>query len=249
MVRDSKVAPAAHQPSKAELEEDVSIDATPEAAGVGRHARGGAAQRARDRQREWLRVFRWHFGKVVPILRLARSGTGTVLDVVESIEPMIRLKLEDGTLVRLKISVIEVMRMDEPGKDGKPTYNLNAANECGPLCLQRISWMIDISTALPASFSQGFLEGKIADTIRSFANLPAGWHYGTGTGAVHAAVDAALNVNSLLVDYGARNIEVFPDVDGGILVSGYRDRHTLEILCCPDGRMDLVYEVGDEICE
>ena len=30
MVRDSKVAPATHQPSKAELEEDVSIDATPE---------------------------------------------------------------------------------------------------------------------------------------------------------------------------------------------------------------------------
>ena len=31
MVRDSKVAPAAHQPSKAELEEDVRIDAAPEA--------------------------------------------------------------------------------------------------------------------------------------------------------------------------------------------------------------------------
>ena len=106
--------------------------------------------------------------------------------------------------------------------------------------------MIDISTAPPAS-SQGFLEGKIADTIRSFANLPDGWHYGTGTGAVHAAVEAALNVNSLLADYGARNIEVFPDVDGGILVSGYRDRKTLEILCCQDGRMDLVYEEYDEI--
>ena len=106
--------------------------------------------------------------------------------------------------------------------------------------------MIDISTAPPAS-SQGFLEGKIADTIRSFANLPDGWHYGIGTGAVHAAVEAALNVNSLLADYGARSIEVFPDVDGGILVSGYRDRQTLEILCCPDGRMDLVYEKDDEI--
>ena len=31
MDRDSKVDPAAHQPSKTELEEDVSIDATPEA--------------------------------------------------------------------------------------------------------------------------------------------------------------------------------------------------------------------------
>ena len=31
MDRDPKANPAAHQPSKAELEEDVSIDATPEA--------------------------------------------------------------------------------------------------------------------------------------------------------------------------------------------------------------------------
>ena len=31
MVRDPKADPAAHQPSKAELEEDVSIDTTPEA--------------------------------------------------------------------------------------------------------------------------------------------------------------------------------------------------------------------------
>ena len=31
MVRDSKVAPATHQPRNAELEEDVTIDATPEA--------------------------------------------------------------------------------------------------------------------------------------------------------------------------------------------------------------------------
>ena len=31
MDRDPKANPAAHQPSKAELEEDVSVDATPEA--------------------------------------------------------------------------------------------------------------------------------------------------------------------------------------------------------------------------
>ena len=31
MTQESKANPAAHQPSKAELEEDVSVDATPEA--------------------------------------------------------------------------------------------------------------------------------------------------------------------------------------------------------------------------
>ena len=46
MVRDSKVAPAAHQPSKAELEEDVSVDATPEALAWA-VTRGGAERRDR----------------------------------------------------------------------------------------------------------------------------------------------------------------------------------------------------------
>ena len=46
MVRDSKVAPAAYQPSKAELEEDVSVDATPEA--LARAITRGGADRRED---------------------------------------------------------------------------------------------------------------------------------------------------------------------------------------------------------
>ena len=44
MVRDSNVAPAAHQPSKAELEEDVRVDASPEAL-AWTVTRGGAERR------------------------------------------------------------------------------------------------------------------------------------------------------------------------------------------------------------
>ena len=106
--------------------------------------------------------------------------------------------------------------------------------------------MIDLLAASDTPIKDD-LERVIAEKIRSFVALPDGWHYGTGTAAADSTVDTALSVNSLLVDYGARNIEVFPDVDGGILVSGYRDSDTLEILCHPDGRMDLVYEVDDEL--
>ncbi len=98
-----------------------------------------------------------------------------------------------------------------------------------------------------AASAQSTLERGVAETIRSFAKLPDGWHYGTGTGAVDAAVDTALYVNSLLIDYGARNIEAFPAVDGGILVSGYHDRDTLEVLCRPDGGMDFIHEVDDDL--
>ena len=37
-----------------------------------------------------------------------------------------RLKLEDGTMIRLKVSVLEIMLMDDPGPDGKPHYDINA---------------------------------------------------------------------------------------------------------------------------
>lgn len=66
------------------------------------------------------------FRKNRPQPQTGEMQSGTVLDIVESSEPVARLKLEDGTLVRLKISVIEVMRMDQPGANGKPAYELNA---------------------------------------------------------------------------------------------------------------------------
>ena len=44
MDRDPKANPAAHQPSKAKLEEDVSVDATPEALAWA-VTRGGAERR------------------------------------------------------------------------------------------------------------------------------------------------------------------------------------------------------------
>ena len=44
MERDSTVTPANHQPSKAEIEEDVSVDATPEAL-AWTLTRGGAERR------------------------------------------------------------------------------------------------------------------------------------------------------------------------------------------------------------
>ncbi len=83
--------------------------------------------------------------------------------------------------------------------------------------------------------------------ILSFARLRNGWHYGEGRGATGIAVDLALAVNSLLSGRNAHEIEVFPDVGGGILVSGYRENETLEILCGPGGRMDVLHEIDGDI--
>jgi len=83
--------------------------------------------------------------------------------------------------------------------------------------------------------------------IRSFAQLPNGWHYGEGRGATDKAVATAVGANSLLLMHGAHDVEAFPDVEGGILLSGYHGDHTLEILCDPSGRMDMLHEANDEV--
>lgn len=90
------------------------------------------------------------------------------------------------------------------------------------------------------------LEKAIAKEIEAFAALPDGWHFGDGIGAVAEAVQSALAVNELLARQGARNIEAFPLIEGGVLISGYGGRDTLEVRCQPDGRMDLAHEIADE---
>jgi hypothetical protein len=83
--------------------------------------------------------------------------------------------------------------------------------------------------------------------IRSFAKLDPGWHYGEGCPAAADAVAAALTIDSLLLESNAHEIEVFPGVDGGILICGYHGDHSLEIRCEPSGRMRFLHEVDDEV--
>ena len=51
---------------------------------------------------------------------------GTVLEIVEAHEPIIRLTLEDGTLVRIKVAINEIARLDQFLPDGKPNFVVNA---------------------------------------------------------------------------------------------------------------------------
>ena len=66
------------------------------------------------------------YRKTRPHPQTGEQQNGTVLEIVESSEPVMRLKLEDGTLVRLKMSVVEIILMDDPGPNGKPAYEVNA---------------------------------------------------------------------------------------------------------------------------
>ena len=87
---------------------------------------------------------------------------------------------------------------------------------------------------------------KIRHQILSFRNLAQGWHYGEGREATDFAVVEALAVYNYFLEYGVKTIEAFPDIDGGVLVSGYYEQHTLDVLCTHDGYINLLHEVDDE---
>ena len=86
-----------------------------------------------------------------------------------------------------------------------------------------------------------------APIIDSFLELPEGWHYGEGGGAAAAASEAARKVDALFLSTDARVIEVFPDLDGGIVVCGRQENEDVEVVCHPDGHlMSLCHEIDDE---
>lgn len=85
--------------------------------------------------------------------------------------------------------------------------------------------------------------------IQSFTHLPDGWHFGEGRGATESAVAVALKIEHLLWIGNAHEVEAFPGVDGGILLSGYHGAHALEIRCDPSGRIDLLHEIDDGIVD
>ncbi|MCY4051933.1 MAG: hypothetical protein OXF60_10645 [Gammaproteobacteria bacterium] len=89
----------------------------------------------------------------------------------------------------------------------------------------------------------------MTDTIKkqivSFIDLQDGWHFGEGVGASDTAVKAAHDVYDLMIKNGAEEIEAFPAIDGGILISGYFDNESLDVSCRPDGTMEIDHEVNN----
>jgi hypothetical protein len=55
---------------------------------------------------------------------------GEFVTVVDQKEPWSEYILEDGTIIRTKQTLLQVVKMDEPGPDGKPVYNMQAQPNC-----------------------------------------------------------------------------------------------------------------------
>lgn len=104
------------------------------------------------------------------------------------------------------------------------------------------SWM-----ALEKAIGRRVKAKSAAPIIDSFLELPEGWHYGEGRSATEAAARTAKKVDALFLRTDARVIEVFPDLDGGVVVCGRYKNEDVEVVCQPDGRlMGLCHEKDDE---
>ena len=89
-------------------------------------------------------------------------------------------------------------------------------------------------------------DDRILHRILSFLELRDGWHYGEGRGATRPAVDLAIRIKDLLTSFDLEEIEAFPDVNGGILVSGYCDDDIFEIFCGADGNLEIEHRIEQD---
>jgi len=108
-------------------------------------------------------------------------------------------------------------------------------------CARNVSWYLHTSTT----------PGPLYKKLNSFLALPDGWHFGEGRPPSFGLVGTAAWIAQKAEEAGAEDIEVFPDPEGGILMSAYRGEDVLEVLCASDGTFQLSFErpVAEELYE
>lgn len=62
----------------------------------------------------------------VPVLKDGKLVTeyGEMVTVVKQEEPWSEYRLEDGTLIRTKQTLMQLVKMETPSPDGKPVYTM-----------------------------------------------------------------------------------------------------------------------------
>jgi len=62
----------------------------------------------------------------VPVIRDGKltNELGELVTIVKQNEPWSEYFLEDGTIIRTKQTVLQLVKMDTPGPDGKPIYTM-----------------------------------------------------------------------------------------------------------------------------
>jgi hypothetical protein len=93
-----------------------------------------------------------------------------------------------------------------------------------------------------AAHTPAQVQNGTTNKIRSFADLPNGWHFGAGRPPSAAMISKALGWHDKLRRVGFADTDAFPGANGEIMVTGYEGSHYVEILLETDATVSLVYE-------
>jgi len=88
-----------------------------------------------------------------------------------------------------------------------------------------------------------------SEKIRSFADLPVGWHYGEGVPATKGTIDRALVLESEFHKFSFRKTNAFPGIDGEIRVTAYYQSIYVEMTLEISGSVSYIYEFANEEIE
>jgi len=84
--------------------------------------------------------------------------------------------------------------------------------------------------------------------LRSFSELPQGWHYGRGGPIASDVLELTARIYNDLLILGLSRTDVFPDPAGGVLLTAYQGSHYVGIDVGADLSLSLVHEDDDEEC-
>lgn len=84
--------------------------------------------------------------------------------------------------------------------------------------------------------------------LRSFEQLPVGWHYGSGGPASRTVIDAAVSLYEQMVSLGLTRTDAFPGAEGEIQVTAYHRQHFVAVTIDPHLAYTVCHEDGDVDC-
>lgn len=91
-------------------------------------------------------------------------------------------------------------------------------------------------------------EGCVATKrkIRGLRRLKSGWHYGEGVAFDDSEINLALQIVDDAVKQGYMKTDVFPALDGEILLTFYEHEYCVEVTVRKDALFDLTLEFEDD---
>jgi hypothetical protein len=91
-------------------------------------------------------------------------------------------------------------------------------------------------------FSRAYAGDPLEEELMSFLALPRGWHYGQGRASSFRAVIQSLHVIATLRNLGVSTYEVFPAINGEVMISAYCDGTSIDITTTSMGKVTFVVE-------